>query len=346
MKSQRITHKLITALREWVTRNTLHDIGSDLNQVANATRAYEHASPMPTIVTLCGSTYFKAEFEAVQRLETQNGRIVLTVGMFTHADGWAVTDGMKAELDALHKRKIDISDEIIVLNVGGYVGESTRSEIEHAIANAVMVRWLHVDKVPAPWGEYVCPHKTAYLAKFSKDDAFNNLDLCKGTSCSRVAGSDMPHSSECIAEHAAIVNYGGFTGQPDLPPIVPEMLASPNAQPETPEPDMEAVDAMERAGRLAMVEETRQAWLGRDLGHKVATSGWIQTVSTAGDLTEMRHESGRAFENRYHKSAAAVPRADWDCAYLQLAQSRATCTAKEIEDLALTFGTRPQVDGE
>ena len=48
----------------------------------------------------------------------------------------------------LHKQKIDMADEILVLNVGGYVGDSTRSEIEHAIARGKPVRWLETP-VPA-----------------------------------------------------------------------------------------------------------------------------------------------------------------------------------------------------
>ena len=355
MKSQKIIRRLAETVSTWMERNTLHDVGSDLNQVANAGRGYQHAPDMPPIVTLCGSTQFKQEFEAVQRLETQNGRIVLSVGMYTHSDGWAVTDGMKVELDELHKRKIDLSDEIIVINVGGYVGESTRSEIEYAIANAVTVRWLHVDKVPAPWGGYICPHQTAYLAKFSRAafaGAVAEPVLCKGTNCTKVAGSDMPHSPECLAEYEATI--GGTTGQQDLPPIVPEMIPSPNAQAEPPEPDMEALDAMERAGRLNLVGETRKAWEKRaevilDGGPvsvdrlMTATSGWVQIVKTMSK--ELLDESGVAFNNRYHKVAAEVSRAAWDKAYCHLATSRASCSAKEIEDLAKLYAAEdPALD--
>jgi hypothetical protein len=44
----------------------------------------------------------------------------------------AEKEGVKDILDELHKRKIDISDEVVILNVGGYIGESTRSELNYA----------------------------------------------------------------------------------------------------------------------------------------------------------------------------------------------------------------------
>jgi hypothetical protein len=76
------------------------------------------------------------------------GRIVLSVGFFCHAakkvhgEEVGCTKEQKVMLDELHKRKIDLADEILVINVNGYVGSSTRSEIEYAIANRKRVRWL------------------------------------------------------------------------------------------------------------------------------------------------------------------------------------------------------------
>jgi len=89
----------------------------------------------PKIVCLCGSTRFKQAYEEAERAWTLGGFIVLTVGLFGHADGHALTDEQKARLDELHLRKIDRADSIYVLNVGGYIGESTRREIEYAIAH-------------------------------------------------------------------------------------------------------------------------------------------------------------------------------------------------------------------
>jgi hypothetical protein len=67
---------------------------------------------------------------------------VLTCGCFAHADRITLTKKEKAFFDELHKRKIDISSEILVLNVGGYVGESSRSEIIYAHATGKKVRYL------------------------------------------------------------------------------------------------------------------------------------------------------------------------------------------------------------
>lgn len=86
----------------------------------------------PTIVCLCGSTRFKDEFVAQNARLTMEGKIVLSVGFFGHRDTRQITEIEKRALDELHKRKIDLADEVFVLSVGGYVGDSTRSEIAYA----------------------------------------------------------------------------------------------------------------------------------------------------------------------------------------------------------------------
>ncbi len=96
----------------------------------------------PRVVCLCGSTRFRDAFERAQREETLAGRIVLTVGMFGHLEGIDMDGPVKAGLDRLHLKKIDLADEVLVLNCGGYVGESTRREIEHARATGKPIRWL------------------------------------------------------------------------------------------------------------------------------------------------------------------------------------------------------------
>lgn len=105
-------------------------------------------SEMPTVVCLCGSTKFKAEFLAAQKAETLAGKIVLTVGFYGHADQDPPTEEQKVKLDALHKRKIEMADEILVLNVAGYIGSSTRGEIEHAREVGVRVRWAYPTLIP------------------------------------------------------------------------------------------------------------------------------------------------------------------------------------------------------
>ena len=102
------------------------------------------------VVTLCGSTRFKDEFMEAQKRLTLDGCIVISVGLFGHSGDNEVWENMdegtltrtKEMLDDMHKRKIDMADEIFVVNVGGYVGESTRSEIAYAQAHGKPVTYL------------------------------------------------------------------------------------------------------------------------------------------------------------------------------------------------------------
>ena len=101
------------------------------------------------VVTLCGSTRFKDQFMEAQKRLTLEGNIVISVGLFGHAGDQEVWDGMdegtlsktKEMLDDMHKRKIDMADEIYVINVGGYIGDSTRLEIQYAEAHGKPVRY-------------------------------------------------------------------------------------------------------------------------------------------------------------------------------------------------------------
>lgn len=94
----------------------------------------------PTIVCLCGSTRFKEEFLAQQKRLTLEGKIFLTVGFFGHVDEIKPTVEEKIKLDELHLRKIDLADEILVINPGGYVGDSTRREIMYAMRHHKAIR--------------------------------------------------------------------------------------------------------------------------------------------------------------------------------------------------------------
>lgn len=94
-------------------------------------------------VTLCGSTRFKEQFLEVQKQLTLEGYIVISVGLFGHSgddDVWK--PGVKEMLDDMHKRKIDMADEIFVINVGGYIGESTKSEIAYAKRTGKTIKYL------------------------------------------------------------------------------------------------------------------------------------------------------------------------------------------------------------
>lgn len=97
------------------------------------------------VITLCGSTKFKDEFMQQQKRLTLEGNIVISVGLFGHADGeykTVITDEVKEMLDDIHKRKIDMSDAIFVIDVDGYIGSSTRSEIEYAKATGKEIMYL------------------------------------------------------------------------------------------------------------------------------------------------------------------------------------------------------------
>ena len=95
------------------------------------------------VITLCGSTRFKEQFLEAQKRLTLEGNIVISVGLFGHSgDDEVWTEGTKEMLDDMHKRKIDMADSIYVINVGGYIGSSTRSEIEYAKKKGKGVRYL------------------------------------------------------------------------------------------------------------------------------------------------------------------------------------------------------------
>lgn len=107
-----------------------------------------HFKAMPKIVVLCGSTRFYDYFQRANYLETMAGNIVLSVGFYAHSaavmhnEQTGCTIEQKIALDELHKRKIDLADEVLVLNVGGYIGDSTRSEIEYAQSLRMPIRYL------------------------------------------------------------------------------------------------------------------------------------------------------------------------------------------------------------
>lgn len=86
------------------------------------------------VITLCGSSKFKKEFEEVSLDLSLMGFIVISLGLFGHADHpeIMIDHDIKSMLDANHKQKISMSDGIFVVDPGNYIGESTRSEIEYA----------------------------------------------------------------------------------------------------------------------------------------------------------------------------------------------------------------------
>lgn len=93
-------------------------------------------------LTLCGSTRFKDEFELWNKRLTLAGFLVYSVSGFGHG-GDSFTDEEKARLDKVHLAKIDASHAIVVINPGGYIGDSTRREIAHARAAGKRVYYAY-----------------------------------------------------------------------------------------------------------------------------------------------------------------------------------------------------------
>ena len=117
-------------------------------------------SKKPTVICLCGSTRF-ADQHAIMRWELEKeGAIVLMINYlpawYADLQGWDGNDhfgekaGLKEHLDELHLHKIDIADKVMVINVGGYIGDSTRREIEYAKATGKPVEYLEPNKPPEP----------------------------------------------------------------------------------------------------------------------------------------------------------------------------------------------------
>ena len=101
------------------------------------------------VITICGSSKFKNEILEAAKTLTMDNHIVLSPFIFHHADDEELTQETKIRLDNLHKEKINMSDAIFVVNVGGYIGESTYSEIDWAQRMKKEVYFL-VDPAPTP----------------------------------------------------------------------------------------------------------------------------------------------------------------------------------------------------
>lgn len=102
---------------------------------------------MKDVVVICGSTRFRAEMAVANRELTLLGKVVLAPGVFAH-DGDEITEDQKVALDRLHFRKIDMAEAVVIVNPGGYVGESTRREIEYATSHGKTILWTDPEKAP------------------------------------------------------------------------------------------------------------------------------------------------------------------------------------------------------
>jgi len=105
----------------------------------------------PKIVCLCGSTRFAEAFQLANINESIAGKIVLTVCCLTQSNdqlAQLITPEVKTNLDLLHLQKVKLADEVLILNVGGYVGESTYREFLFAYGFGKTIRFLEPDNIP------------------------------------------------------------------------------------------------------------------------------------------------------------------------------------------------------
>lgn len=122
-----------------------------------AMREVKTLRTLPRIICLCGSTRFRDQILAASERYTMDGNIVLAPNVFgrefedtgKHEDDVLVNSSEKGLLDALHFRKIDLADQIHVLNVGGYIGKSTHNAISYAVRKDKMVSFS--DEKVIPW---------------------------------------------------------------------------------------------------------------------------------------------------------------------------------------------------
>lgn len=119
-------------------------------------RPQADAQKRPTIVTLCGSTHFSEAYQKANLEETMAGKIVLTIGCDMRSDK-ELFEGktqeelidLKERLDQLHLRKVELADEVLILNQGGYIGPSTARELEHAYRLGKKIRFLEESRAEA-----------------------------------------------------------------------------------------------------------------------------------------------------------------------------------------------------
>ena len=123
------------------------------------------------VITLCGSTRFKDEFLEAQKRLTLEGNIVISVGLFGHSgDDEVWTEGVKDMLDRQHLAKIDLADEIYVINVGGYIGDSTRREIAYAEFKGKSITYLESCRKPSLYDNYAALGELHDAGRISDED--------------------------------------------------------------------------------------------------------------------------------------------------------------------------------
>lgn len=116
------------------------------------------------VITLCGSTKFKETFENVQKDLTLQGNVIFSLDFFSKSDNISITPDLEKLLFEIHLQKIDMSDEIFVINVDGYIGESTKKEIEYAKQKGKTVTYLET-----PYKKRTKSHVLLFLIKLKNE---------------------------------------------------------------------------------------------------------------------------------------------------------------------------------
>ncbi len=102
----------------------------------------------PEVVCLCGSSRFLAEMSIMKWQLEKGGRIALSMSILPNTypgvvpDHQAEREGVKEVMDKLHLRKIDLADRVLVVDVDGYIGDSTRAEIDYATRTGKPVEYF------------------------------------------------------------------------------------------------------------------------------------------------------------------------------------------------------------
>lgn len=128
------------------------------------------------VVTLCGSSRFKEDFDAEMKRLTLEGFVVISLGLFGHLDpGFDVgtteePSEAKVMLDNLHFRKIDLANRVHVINPEGYIGHSTGNEIHYAA-------WRGKEL------SYLTPHETVDPSMFDHDYGDTGRGTCRRFGC-------------------------------------------------------------------------------------------------------------------------------------------------------------------
>ena len=153
------------------------------------------------VITLCGSTRFKEQFLEQQKRLTLEGNIVISVGLFGHSrDEEVWKPGTKEMLDKMHLQKIDMADEIFVINVGGYIGDSTRREIAYAEKSGKTVRFLeHFEALGNKEAKKDSEELTHSATKISDSEEPANDYVLGGTKSNKSWGihpGSIPHNEE------------------------------------------------------------------------------------------------------------------------------------------------------